>query len=793
MYDKLLVFSVLLFAVFAVPLLSGRTKIPAIVFYILSGVFFERFVFKLESISESFFLFSEVGKLYLMFIAGVEIDIFLFKKNAAKSAVFGAFSFLVPQVLGTAVIFCVFGYSMNAALLTASLFASHTLLSLGVINKFGVGNSEPVSVVVGATIISDIAVLGLLAVIADLARGHSIPAHYWVMLFGGWVLFICVILYALPKVARRVFGAFSEDGYAQFLFAFAAACLLSWAAHFMRLESLIGAFFCGLALSKLIPNRSILMTKINFVGNSVFIPFFFISAGMLIDPRYFVKSGEALLLTFVLTGLAIATKTAASFLCGKMFNFSADAVLMASGMTIQQAATTIVCAVVGYEAGVLSETVFNAGMLHILLTCTIGEVIAVRYAERYARNLQAKSGGSGAAEGGKTLVFIPGAAGCGRLLDFACLFRHYAKTYVISPLALASDDKESAAEAETILGICMNHARELSELYRPEMRIAGSVADGILRAAAETRAGTVVCPIEHHCRALIDECETRLVFTRITQNISMTKRLLVVFMPTSEDRPDLVLFMAEIKHLSQQVSAEIAFYISEHQREKIGAAIDKYLRGGVKYATTVKSQWSAIKRDLPGMVTDGDAVVVSMGARQKLFRLPSADNYPSHLARHFSQNTVVAAYPPMSLVGAGDGDASALFREESQPRAVPATAPDCPELEAIDTDGSHLREIASAVAGKIGAEASDLYGLLLSSIELYPVELVPGTVLVHAHTELVDSPRVFAWRKSEPTIIAPTAVSMKELIIVLNPIHGDPQTHLRTLSRIAGIFMGAGE
>jgi Kef-type K+ transport system membrane component KefB/mannitol/fructose-specific phosphotransferase system IIA component (Ntr-type) len=792
MYDKLLVFSVLLFSVFAVPLISGRTKIPAIVFYILSGVLFERFVFKLESIGEAFGLFSEVGKLYLMFIAGVEIDIFLFKKNAAKSAIFGALSFFVPQVFGTAVIFCVFGYTMNAALLTASLFASHTLLSLAVINKFGVGNSEPVSVVVGATVISDIAVLGLLAVIADLARWHSIPAHYWVMLFGGWVLFICAILYALPKIARRVFSAFSEDGYAQFLFVFAAACLLSWVAHFLRLESLIGAFFCGLALSKLIPNHSILMTKINFVGNSLFIPFFFISAGMLIDPRYFVKSGEALLLAFALTALAIATKTAASFLCGKMFNFSADAALMASGMTIQQAATTIVCAVVGYEIGVLNETVFNAGMLHILLTCTIGEVIAVRYAERYARGLQAKAGGFGALEGGKTLVFIPDAAACGGLLDFACLFRHYARSYMISPLAVASDDRESAAEAETILGICMNHARELSELYRPEMRIAGSPADGILHAAAETRAGMVVCPLEHHSRSLIDECEPRLVFTKITQSISMTKRLLVVFMPTSENRPDLTLLMAEIKHLSQQVSAEIAFHLSEHQREHVCAVIGKYLKGGVKYSTTVKSQWNAIKRDLPGLITGGDAVIISMGTRQKLFRLPSADNYPYHLARQFARNTVVAAYPPLSMVGSGGSDESALFCEESRPDAVPKAAADGPELEAIDTDGNHLRELASAIAGKIEAEAGELYELLLSSIEFYPVELVPGTVLVHAHTALVDSPRVFAWRKNETTEIAPTTAAAKVLIIVLNPVHGDPQTHLKTLSRIAGMFMGAG-
>ncbi|MDR0330478.1 MAG: cation:proton antiporter [Chitinispirillales bacterium] len=784
MYDKLLVFSVLLFSVFAVPIIAGRTKIPAIVFYILFGVAFERFVFRLEATRESFYVFSEVGKLYLMFIAGVEIDTYLFRKNAAKSVVFGALSFAVPQVLGTVVIIGAFGYTASAALLTASLFASHTLLSLAIINKFGLGNSKPVSVAVGATIITDVAVLGLLAVVADIARGLDIPAAHWVMLFGGWVLFICAIIYFLPKIAKRVFKAFSEDGYAQFLFVFATACLLSWAAHFLRLESLIGAFFCGLALSRLIPNQSILMTKINFVGNTVFIPFFFISAGMLINPDFFVDSGEALILAVVLTALAMATKTAASFICGKMFKFSTDAILMTAGMTIQQAATTIVCAVIGYEVGVINETIFNAGMLHILLTCTIGEIISVHYAEKYARSLQTKAGGAGAVENSKTLVFIPNAASCSNLLDFACYFRHYAKRYTISPLAHAVDGRESGAEAEAVLGICMNHANELEEVYRPEMRIAGSVTDGLLRAAAETRAGMAVCPIDHLNQALVDDCPARLVFTRIVRGFPATKRVAAVFMPTSENRSDLAMLIAEIKHLSRQIGAQPVFHISENQRGKISEKIDKYLRSDAKYAMVVKSQWSAIKRDLPNLVGKDDAVIIAMGTRQKLFRLPSADRYPIQLAQRLKQNNVIAAYPPLSLVGASDGDESELFHDDS-----PVAAAETLALEAIDRGERDFRDIVISVAYKIGAHVSDLYDTLLPSLELYPVELIPEAVLVHAHTEAVDRPRAFVWHQREKIEIQPTNISPNVLIIVLNPLHGDPQTHLKTLSRIAGMFM----
>ncbi|MCL2241868.1 MAG: cation:proton antiporter [Chitinispirillia bacterium] len=781
MSDKLFIFSILMFSVFAVPIIANKTKIPSIVFYILFGVILERFVFTLQSLGESFKIFSEVGKLYLMFIAGVEIDIFFFKKNVKKSAVFGVLSFLIPQVAGTVVIVSLFGYTLNAGLLIASLFASHTLLSLAIINKFGIGSTGPISVAVGATIVSDIAVLALLAFIADLARVDNIPLHYWGMLFGSWVIFICGIMFIVPKIARRVFHVFSEDGYAQFLFVFASACFLSWLAHHLRLESLIGAFFCGLALCKIIPKHSILMTKINFVGNSFFIPFFFISAGMLINPNNLSEFYDALVLGVILTALAIVTKTAAAFIYGKAVKYSNDAIMMLSGMTVQQAATTIVIAVVGLEIGILNETHFNAAMILILLSCSIGEVISVHFAGRFARNLPKKAGGSNPFES-KTLIFVPNVAACSNMLDFACLFRHDAKKYIISPLALATGNRESAADAETLLGVCMNHAHELEEVYQPEMRIANNVADGILRTAAETRAGMVVCPFENQSPALIDECLSRLVFTRMTKNISATNRILAVFMPTSEVRSDLPLFIAEIRHLAQQVSAEILFYMSDSQAGKISARIDKYLRAVPNYEIIKKNHWNAIKRDLPGDIRPGDAVIISMGTRLKLFRLPSADKYPFHLADRFGGNCIFAAYPPLSV--AGSDEEFGLHGGNTV-----QSAPEYPNLEAVETADCDFKTITASIANKIGADADEIYGTLLPGLELYPVELIPGAVLVHAHTETVAVPRVFVWHQKGGNAIAPANISPSVLIIVLNPLHGDPQAHLKTLSRIAGIFM----
>ncbi|MDR0303207.1 MAG: cation:proton antiporter [Chitinispirillales bacterium] len=779
MSDQLFVFSILLFAIFSVPIISEKTKIPGIVFYILFGIILESFVFKLESLSESFHIFSEIGKLYLMFIAGLEIDTFLFKKNAFKSVVFGLLTFIIPQLLGTILIVKLFGCTPKTAILTASFFASHTLLSLRMINKFGLGNSEAVSVTVGATIISDIAVLGLLAVISDISQEITTFTHFALM-FISWILFIVLVLWIIPKITQKIFRAVSEDGYSQFLFVFASVCLVSWSAHFLRLESLIGAFFCGLAFGKLILKNGVLMTKINFAGNTLFIPFFLISAGMLIRPKIFVESNEALVLGIALTVLTIISKSSASFIFGKIFKYSKEAIFMMSGMTFQQAATTIACAVVGLEIKIISETIFNAAMILILLTCTVGEIAALYFAEKYAQNLPKKR--IDAFFESRTLVLVSDVESSGGLLDFACLFRTQAKKYMISPLTISDGSRQSLAESETILGFCMNHASELEENFQAEMRIANNTIDGILHAVAETKSSTVVCPFERGYLRLLDDCSSSLVFAKIVGNIAITKRIIAVFMPTSENSGDVVSFIAQIKHLSIQVSAEAVFYLSENQSGEVSEKINKFFKGAVKYKICVKKHWNIIKRDLPGDIRNDDALVVLMGARHKLFRSPSTDKYPVQLSDRFERNNVFAVYPSLSLV--------ALENEEMllEENVTPQKIPEYPKLEAIETQKNDFESITRSISEKNGVSQSEIYNILFSSLELYPVELIPEVILIHAHTEYIENPQIFLWFQKEKREIYPSKASPKVLIVVLNPLNGDPQIHLKTLSRIAGLF-----
>jgi mannitol/fructose-specific phosphotransferase system IIA component (Ntr-type) len=224
------------------------------------------------------------------------------------------------------------------------------------------------------------------------------------------------------------------------------------------------------------------------------------------------------------------------------------------------------------------------------------------------------------------------------------------------------------------------------------------------------------------------------------------------------------------------------FYISENQKEKITAKINKYLKNTIKYGIVVKNHWNAVKNDLPDNIRGNDLILISMGARQKLFRSPSADKYPIQLSDRFKQNNIFAVYSPLSLVGTRDDDN--LFMEN-----IPQEISRNFKLETLETQKNDFESIIGSKTRKNKIPKNEIYNILFSSLESYPVELISGVVLIHAHTEAIQEPRIFVWFQKEKREISPSKTSANVLITVLNPLNGDPQIHLKTLSRIAGLFM----
>jgi len=278
--DPVPVFLIIMAIMLVAPLLFERFKLPGIVGLILAGVVVGPNGLGMLERDSTIILLGTVGLLFLMFMAGLETSLDDLKYNADKATIFGLATFALPMVIGTAAMLLL-GYGWLAAILVASCFASHTLLALPIVTKLGIMRMPAVTVTLGATLITNVLALLVLAIVVRAHQG-SLTLGFWLFLIPALTIYTWATLWGVPKVGRWFFRRFGHDEGAEFTFVVATLFVVSYAAELIDIEPIIGAFLAGIAITQLIPQLSPLMNRIQFVGNTLFVPFFLISVGMLI-------------------------------------------------------------------------------------------------------------------------------------------------------------------------------------------------------------------------------------------------------------------------------------------------------------------------------------------------------------------------------------------------------------------------------------------------------------------------------------------------------------------------------
>ncbi|MGB0177766.1 MAG: cation:proton antiporter, partial [Owenweeksia sp.] len=384
----LLILVIILFA----PILLNKVKIPHLLGLIIAGAVIGPNGFNLMERDSSIILSGTAGLLYIMFLAGLEINLADFRKNSRMSLVFGFYTFSIPMVMGTLTGLYLLEFSIPTSVLLASMFASHTLIAYPLISKLGIARNKAVNITVGGTMITDTLALLVLAVIAGMTTGE-VNAAFWIRLSVSIVVFGLIVILLFPLISRWFFKRF-DDSVSQYIFVLVMVFLGAVLAEAAGIEAIIGAFLAGLALNRLIPHTSPLMNRIEFVGNAIFIPFFLIGVGMLIDYRAFFADWETIKVAAVMILIATCAKYIAAWLTQKSFKFSVDERRLIFGLSNAQAAATLAAVLVGYnivvgetEAGepirLLNESVLNGTILMILFTCTIASFVA----QKGARNI----------------------------------------------------------------------------------------------------------------------------------------------------------------------------------------------------------------------------------------------------------------------------------------------------------------------------------------------------------------------------------------------------------------------
>ena len=371
--NPVLVFSLMLFIILLSPILLRRIRIPGIIGLILSGIIIGPkglgIIGENTLAAEGWIkLFSTIGLLYIMFMAGLELDLNQFRRYYKKSVVFGLFTFFIPILLGYPL--CYYGLHLSplASLLTSSMFATHTLVAYPIISKFGLSKHSSVAITVGGTILTDTAVLIILAIISSASKGQ-LDVTFWVRLLTSLAFFSIIMFIVVPRITRWFLKKLDSEKSSQYIFVLSVVFFSAFLAEVAGVEHIIGAFVAGLVLNRFIPHNSVLMNRIDFIGNSLFIPSFLIFVGMVVDYRALFQGSWPLIIAAVLTSFAIFSKWLAALATQLLFKMSKVERKVIFGLSTSHAAATLAIIMVGYQDNILSINIVNGTILLILFTC----------------------------------------------------------------------------------------------------------------------------------------------------------------------------------------------------------------------------------------------------------------------------------------------------------------------------------------------------------------------------------------------------------------------------------------
>ncbi|HIK14924.1 MAG TPA: cation:proton antiporter [Leptolyngbyaceae cyanobacterium M33_DOE_097] len=506
--EPIVAFVVLLAVILLIPPVFERIRLPGLVGLLAAGVILGPFGLKLlNSETDTMNLLSDIGLVYLMFVAGLEIELEQFQKTKNRSLGFGFFTFIVPLIAGTA-LGRLFGYDWNPAILIGSLLASHTLLAYPIVSRLGVVQNEAVTVTIGATIFTDIGALLVLAICVGIKSGNFTPLQLGILL-GSLAIYTLVVLIGLNRLGKFFFRKSGDEEGNQFLFILLAVFLAAVGAQLIGIEKIVGAFLAGLAVNGVIGDSPV-KEKVMFIGSVLFIPIFFVDMGLLINLPKFIESlttPYALGLTVAITSGLIGSKFIAALLAKLSFRYGFNELMVMWSLSLPQVAATLAATLVGFREGLLREEVVNTVIVMMLVTSTLGPILTARFAPklgaaRLIEDIDADAIGWEDSPTQPMVAIVPvnNPQTERNLLELAALLtRNHSESRIV-PLSIAvghvhMNDPQLAkalAHSETLLDNAVAVSRELGVEAQPLIRIDDSIAQGINRAGREQNANLIV-------------------------------------------------------------------------------------------------------------------------------------------------------------------------------------------------------------------------------------------------------------------------------------------------------------
>jgi Kef-type K+ transport system membrane component KefB len=662
--DPIIIFTLILFIILCAPILLNKLRIPHLIGLIIAGAIIGENGFNLIMRDSSFDLLGTVGLLYIMFIAGLEMDLNDFKKNSERSLIFGLLTFSIPIVLGTVAGYYILGFPFISSVLLATMFASHTLISYPIVSRLGVAKNPAVNVTVGGTVITDTLALLVLSAISNIITGAEINHEFWVRILIPFAVFVATVSLLLP-VAGRLFFKYVSDNILQYVFVLAMVFLSALLAIYSGVEGIIGAFFAGLALNRLIPKTSPLMNRIDFVGNTLFIPFFLIGVGMMIDFKILVGDSDSIWIAFIITTLALLGKYLAAFITQKLFHYSNDQFNLIFGLSSSRAAATLAIVMIGHRMGLLNEDVLNATILMILITCTISSFVTQKGAQKIARAELTKTDKSKKTEE-RILIPANDSELVVRLVNLSVALKSPQSVNSLYALNVIANNRETSSnindekQAGKILEIASKTAAATDDYVNELIRYDNNVLNAVSSVTKEYKITDIILGFRKDrdipdsftdslAGGVLAECDTTTFIYKPYQPMATVKRHLAIIPPHADAEIGFPFWMSKIWNIGINTKKKIVIYATPDTIKYIRLYQEKY---PIDAEYHVFDDWNNFLILLSDIRSD-DCMSIVMSRPNKISYTPAMEKIPAYLNKYFRSNNFVLIYPIQTVTALG--------------------------------------------------------------------------------------------------------------------------------------------
>lgn len=581
--DPILTFALLMVTVLVAPLVFQKLRLPSLLGLICAGAVIGPSVLGLLERDRTMVLLGSVGLVFLMFVAGLSMDLSGFLKAKRKSISFGLASYLFPALLALVAGPWLLGFDFAASVMLGSIVGSHTLLAYPIVSRIGITKNSAVTIAMGGTLVTDVVSLGVLAVVMG-ANSGTTDLTFWLLFAMKVGVFVLGALTLLPRLGRWFFRTVKYDSNTDFLFMLSVLFFTAWSAELAGLAPIIGAFLAGLMMNRLVPESGTLMSRIQFVGSALFVPFFLVSVGLLVDVSV-LGQAEVWRQALVFAVLVLLGKGGSSLLVGRLIGFTPAERWVVAGLTIPQAAATLAVTLIGFEIGLFSEVAVNAVILLILISCLIGPVLVERHGRKVALQDEGLPYDPTTAPQ-RILVPLANPETAEHLMEIAMMVHDPSLHEPIYPLIVCSSDGDVAANvarSERMLASIVEFAAATEYKVSPVTRVDLNIAKGISRAVLEKRVSTVIIGWNGEVSTrsaifgsvldqLLEEVEVQVVVCKITSSMNLFRRVVLALPPFASLESGFSDVLRTVKLMVEQLGATLVIVTNQalepHLKEK---------------------------------------------------------------------------------------------------------------------------------------------------------------------------------------------------------------------------------